>query len=170
MQHRVRCAILISYAPCSSIQRVEDLHTLPTFREHATKFMGVLASLVDNLEDPHEVDEALLLLGAKHATFNGYHPEYFISFGKCMLDAWEMELGEEFIAEVRESWRLLFDYIMTRMKQGFEMCLSGELHDFIYDDHHAVGGGTPTVDAAPRDNRNQSFHLADAEDGMVRVQ
>ena len=33
--------------------------------------------------------------------YQGYHPEYFRFFTKCLMDAWEMELGEEFITEVR---------------------------------------------------------------------
>ncbi|KAL8560169.1 hypothetical protein ACOMHN_021664 [Nucella lapillus] len=107
----------------------EDFYHSKLFREHAGRFMGVIQDLVDNLETPQNVDQQLLLLGAKHATFNGYHPDYFRSYSKCMMDVWEVELGEEFIHEVRDSWRMAFDYVVDRMTEGFDMCLGGQFQD-----------------------------------------
>ncbi|KAK7107839.1 neuroglobin-like [Littorina saxatilis] len=114
-----------------NINKVDDLHHSKVFKEHAGRFMGVIQDLVDHLETPTDVDQHLLILGAKHATFDGYHPEYFRFYTKCMMEVWEMELGEEFIHEVRDSWRLAFDYIVERMTEGFDMCLSGQIQDVI---------------------------------------
>ena len=76
---------------------MEDLHTSTIFQDHASRFMNIIQGLVDQLETPQNMDQQLLILGAKHATFDGYHPEYFRFYTKCMMDVWETELGEEFI-------------------------------------------------------------------------
>ena len=174
MRHPLLSAVLSRYPRptsidlCFRIDRVEDLHKSQIFREHADRFMAVIQNLVDHLECPQDVDRHLLILGAKHATFDGYHPEYFRFYIKCIMDVWEKELGEEFIHEVRDSWRLAFDYIVDRMTEGFDMCLSGQIQDLLnlslpastsfkgQDDH---AGGPGTADRLP-----------EIEDGLVRVQ
>lgn len=100
--------------------------------------------------------------------FDGYHPEYFRFYTKCIMDVWETELCKEFIHEVRDSWRLAFNYIVDRMTEGFDMCLSGQIQDLLnlslpastsvkgQDDH---AGGPGTADRLP-----------EIEDGLVRVQ
>ncbi|XP_076445677.1 neuroglobin-like [Babylonia areolata] len=115
------------------IHKSEDMYQSKVFAEHAARFLGVIQDLVDNLECPQNIDQQLLILGAKHATFDGYHPEYFRLYTKCMMEVWEVELGEEFIHEVKESWRLAFEYVVERMTEGFDMCLGGEMQDFPDD-------------------------------------
>ncbi|XP_076466215.1 uncharacterized protein LOC143297680 [Babylonia areolata] len=120
------------FSHLSSVSSLDDLHQSHAFREHARHFMGVIQDLVDHLECPQAIDHQLLILGARHATFHGYHPEYFRFFTKCMMDEWETRLGEEFIHEVRDSWKLAFDFVVERMTEGFDMCLNGQIQDLLH--------------------------------------
>nr|KAG5703952.1 hypothetical protein BaRGS_020549 [Batillaria attramentaria] len=150
---------------------VEDLHKSVMFREHAGRFMLILQSLVDNLEAPSNIDDQLLILGAKHATFDGYHPEYFRFYTKCMLEVWEQELGEEFIHEVRDSWRLAFDYIVDRMTEGFDMCLSGQIQEVLNGSMQpANGDGRGTGSGEWGAGEAGPAGMTDIDDGLVRVQ
>lgn len=90
--------------------------------------MLVLESLVDNLEQPEVIQPHLVALGARHASVEGYHPEYFRFYSKCLLEVWEVELGEEFIAEVRESWRRAMEYIVKCMAHGYKICINEQIH------------------------------------------
>lgn len=128
--------------------------------------MSVIQNLVDHLESPQDIDRQLLILGAKHATFDGYHPEYFRVYTKCMMDVWEAELGEEFIHEVRDSWRLAFDYIVDRMTEGFDMCLSGQIQELLNLSLPPSTSFKGQDDVAP----GNAGRLTEIEDGLVRVQ
>ncbi|ESO92167.1 hypothetical protein LOTGIDRAFT_233216 [Lottia gigantea] len=107
-----------------NIVDVNDLHKMPTFRAHAEMFMQVLHLVVDNLETPYsELNHELMVLGARHATFSGFKPEYFKFYVKCLIQVWELELGEEFILEVRDCWKIVFDFLVDNMTEGYELAL-----------------------------------------------
>ena len=151
---------------CFRINSVTDLHHSQTFKQHAGRFMMIIQNLVDHLECPQDVDQQLLILGAKHATFDGYHPEYFRFYTKCMMDVWETELGEEFIHEVRDSWRLAFDYIVDRMTEGFDMCLSGQIQDVL----NVSLPPSTSLKGQDELGPGTAGRLSEIEDGLVRVQ
>ncbi|XP_059149554.1 cytoglobin-2-like [Physella acuta] len=109
----------------------DNLESHPLFREHAQKFMHVLESLVENLETPEVIQPHLVALGARHAAIDGYDPEYFRFYSKCLLEVWEMELGEEFIIEVKECWRQLIGYIVRCMVHGYHICRTDQLESFV---------------------------------------
>ncbi|XP_071112999.1 neuroglobin-like [Haliotis cracherodii] len=107
-----------------SVYNVDDLRKSPQFRDHAEKFMQVLQNIVDNLECLAPVTQhELMALGASHVLFDGFDTHYFGVYSKCMLEVWEQELGEEFIQEVRECWKAVFEYLVTQMSEGYDMCV-----------------------------------------------
>ena len=82
--------------------------------------MQLVDVIVDNLDvQKDEVEKVLLMLGAKHATFEGFREEYFQVYTKCMLEVWESVIGEEFIQEVKDSWMVVFSYLTRFMSQGY---------------------------------------------------
>ncbi|KAK3712521.1 hypothetical protein RRG08_002851 [Elysia crispata] len=114
------------------INDIDNLQHHELFREHAQKFMHVLETLVDNLEHPEMIQPSLVALGARHAAVEGYHPEYFRFYTKCMLEVWEMELGEEFIAEVRDCWTRVINYIVRCMGHGYHISVTDQLDAFVH--------------------------------------
>ena len=85
-----------------------------------------------------------------------------------MMDVWETELGEEFIHEVRDSWRLAFDYIVERMTEGFDMCLSGQIHDML--DVSFTQSSSSAAKGHGERSQGTGRQLNDVDDGLVRVQ
>lgn len=114
-------------------QDIDNLQHYPMFRDHAFKFMKVLETLVQNMEEPDVIQPHLVALGARHAAIDGYHPEYFRFYSKCLLEVWEMELGEEFISEVKDCWKYVIKYIVRCMMLGYDMCLTNQLDSFMRD-------------------------------------
>ena len=100
----------------------EDLPGNTMFQGHVTKFMQLVDVIVENLDvQKDEVEKILLMLGAKHATYNGFKDDYFQVYTKCMLEVWESVIGEEFIPEVKESWLAVFSYITRYMREGYAL-------------------------------------------------
>lgn len=100
----------------------EDILQSTDFSSHVESFMKTVDHVVDTLDtNKEEAEQTLLLLGAKHGTFNGFNDDYFAVYGKCMIDTFEAEIGEEFILEVRESWEALCVYMMRYMREGFKL-------------------------------------------------
>lgn len=84
--------------------------------------MQLVNVVVENLEvQKDEVEKILLMLGAKHATFDGFKDEYFQVYSKCMLEVWESVIGEEFIQEVKDSWMVVFSFITRYMSEGYTL-------------------------------------------------
>ncbi|CAL1537375.1 unnamed protein product [Lymnaea stagnalis] len=118
------------------ITDIDNLEGHPLFREHAQKFMRVLEILVENLERPEAIQPHLVALGARHAAIDGYHPEYFRFYSKCLLEVWEKELGEEFISEVRDTWKEVIDFIVRCMAHGYHICTTDQLDNFVSETQH----------------------------------
>ena len=103
-----------------STTREEDLPGNVIFQGHVSKFMHLVDVIVENLDvQKDEVEKVLLMLGAKHATFDGFKEEYFQVYTKCMLEVWESVIGEEFIPEVKDSWLVVFSYLTRFMSEGY---------------------------------------------------
>lgn len=106
----------------------------PIFIDHVTRFMQIIDYLVENLdEQKSDFQQVLLMLGAKHATFPGFHVSHFNVFTKALLEVWESAIGEEFIPEVQKCWTQLFAYIMRYILQGYELYIN-ECQDDIVED------------------------------------
>ncbi|XP_052239951.1 neuroglobin-like isoform X3 [Dreissena polymorpha] len=100
----------------------EELLSSPEFLKHVDNFMSALDNVIEKLEsDTTETQHYLIVLGAKHATFQGFNEEFFTLYSKCMIDTWESVIGEEFIQEVKEGWEMFLMFITRYMRQGFVM-------------------------------------------------
>ena len=100
----------------------EELYEDIEFQAHVTKFMQLINDIVNNLDvQRDEVEKALMMLGAKHASLDGFKSDYLGVFTKCMLQLLESVIGEEFIPEIKESWTAMFSYIARYMSQGSEI-------------------------------------------------
>lgn len=105
----------------------------PPFIDHVTRFMQIIDYLVENLDQQNsDFHQALLMLGAKHATFPGFQVSYFTVFNKALMEVWESAIGEEFIPEVQQCWTQLFAYIMRYIVQGYDLYFS-ECQDEIIE-------------------------------------
>ena len=94
--------------------------------------MHVIDTLVDNLDRPKtEIQQLLLVLGARHATYDGFKVDYFDTYTKVLIEVWETEIGEEFIPEVKECWVFVFAYIVKYLRQGHELFLYETQEDVI---------------------------------------
>lgn len=113
-----------------------ELRRSPIFKEHAYRFMRVVDDLVDSMDQPKtHIQQNLMMLGAKHATFEGFRIEYFEAYSKSLIDVWEYTIGEEFIPEVRESWTEFFDYLVKYMCQGYNVFINETDVTCNGDDH-----------------------------------
>ncbi|CAG2205455.1 neuroglobin-like [Mytilus edulis] len=113
-----------------------ELRRSPIFKEHAYRFMRVVDDLVDSMDQPKtRIQQNLMMLGAKHATFEGFRIEYFEAYSKSLIDVWEYTIGEEFIPEVRESWTEFFDYLVKYMCQGYNVFINETDVTCNGDDH-----------------------------------
>ena len=103
-------------------QRADKLVKNPRFQHHATKFMEALSSLCDMLptldpDAPHS--RKLMVLGAQHATIPGFDVVYFSLFLKCLHMTWERTLKDEYTAEVRHVWSIIFEFAVERIRDGY---------------------------------------------------
>ena len=100
------------------------------FQAHVTKFMQLINDIVNNLDvQRDEIEKTLMMLGAKHASMDGFSSDYLGVFTKCMLQLLESVIGEEFIPEIKESWTALFTYIARYMTQGSVIYLEEQRKD-----------------------------------------
>ena len=102
-----------------------DLLRSDIFKDHALRFMKIVDEVVDNMDQPKtKIQQTLMMLGAKHATFEGFSVEYFNVYSKSMIYVWEYAIGEEFIQEVRDCWIDFLDYIVKYMCQGYNIFIN----------------------------------------------
>ncbi|XP_006823444.1 neuroglobin-like [Saccoglossus kowalevskii] len=105
--------------PCRDKTGEELLKDL-NFKGHASRFMQSVGAAVDNLDNLETSLAPLLMnLGKSHNHFSGFELNYFDSFTGAMLHVWELELQDRFTPEVMEAWKLVFDYMMGKMKDGY---------------------------------------------------
>lgn len=109
---------------CSTMNENEMLRDIH-FQDHAVKFMNSIGAVVDSLEGQMaDAQQLLLVLGAKHAMYEGFDISFFYIQMKCVMGVWESVMGEEFIPEVKESWNLLFSYIIRYVCKGYELYMN----------------------------------------------
>ena len=73
--------VVIIYFHCRGLYGEQVEHT-EKLQAHALKFMHVFAilteSLEDNTGDTKDINDFLLMLGAKHASFKGFEQVFFL--------------------------------------------------------------------------------------------
>jgi len=95
----------------------------PLFIEQARRFMSVISAVVvqvDDLSSARSGSPALVDLGRRHVTIEGFLPDYFDVFTRAVTGVWQQELREACTPEVLEAWRALFIYIIQQIKVGYE--------------------------------------------------
>ena len=102
----------------------KELSESANFKQHASRFIGTVGKVVDNIEDFDQVTTPLLNeLGRKHIHFRGFKPTYFNVFQSAMARVWQESLGEEFTEEAREAWILIFEFIVRELKRGYSQAI-----------------------------------------------
>jgi hemoglobin-like flavoprotein len=78
--------------------------------------------VVDNLDALDTTLTPLLIdLGKVHAQSLVLNMEAFDMFQAAMLKIWEEELDNKFTTEVRDTWNIVFSFIMQKIKDGYQM-------------------------------------------------
>ncbi|KAI0232717.1 hypothetical protein LSAT2_016973, partial [Lamellibrachia satsuma] len=91
------------------------------FKAHASRFMQAVDAVVENIDDPDGVMGPFLVgLGRQHVTFGGFKPEYFDAFEEAMTTVWAEELGDKFDVMARQAWKVVFQFIMHKLRKGYE--------------------------------------------------
>lgn len=79
-------------------------------------------AVVENIDDPDGVMGPFLVgLGRQHVTFGGFKPEYFDAFEEAMTTVWAEELGDKFDVMARQAWKVVFQFIMHKLRKGYEL-------------------------------------------------
>ena len=77
---------------------------------------------MDNINDPAGVMGPFLVgLGRQHVNFGGFRPEYFDAFDEAMTTVWAAELGAQFDDTARQAWKIVFQFIMQKLREGYEL-------------------------------------------------
>lgn len=110
----------------------KDFKELKQFKIQALRFVQVLSKAVNLLteNDPStaEFEKYLFQLGQKHREFAqfGFKPEYWDYFNYAVVNIMEKEcrssrqiLTEEQQQFAKEGWKILSNFIITCMKNGF---------------------------------------------------
>lgn len=110
--------------PCRDVEG-DALLRDPNFKGHASRFMQAVGAAVDNIDDwDASLSPLLIGLGKQHITFTGFKPEYFDAFTEAMMYVWEQTLGTKFNDITRDSWRTVFEFIMSTLKEGYEIAIN----------------------------------------------
>ena len=103
----------------------DALLTNSQFKGHASRFMQAIGAAVDNIDDLQGgMGPMLEGLGKQHLSFQGFKPEFWDTFTDAILDAFRETLHHRFTSEVAAAWKLVFVFIILKLKQGYqEACL-----------------------------------------------
>ena len=113
------------------------------FINHVTQFMDVFGLVCDNLEHINDDDNVavrqLLILGATHASIRGFDVRYFHTLLRCCNHKWTQVIGEEYTPEMRESWKNVFEYIISKVHDGYSICMREIKNDIkLVENSHNV--------------------------------
>jgi len=93
-----------------------DVYDSASLKSHALKVMEALGQVVESSEDLSAIKPMLRTLGEKHAHFKIKEQHYAI-FGKALLGAFEMHLGDQWTAESISSWENLMKEAASSMQE-----------------------------------------------------
>ncbi len=48
----------------------------------------------------------------------------FRTFKKCLHHNWERVLGDEYTADIRKAWDIIFDYIFQKLTDGYHLYMA----------------------------------------------
>lgn len=84
------------------------------------KVVAAVVCVVDSLSSSKYGSLALVELGRKHVTMEGFLPDYFDVFTRAVMAVWRQELRDACTPEVADAWHTLFVYIIEQLKVGYE--------------------------------------------------
>jgi len=118
----------------------------PTLAQDDSKFLQCFdVNRARRLSRKASRTEVLMMLGAKHATLPGFELSYLALVTKCLHRTWEQVLGEEYTDDVREAWSAVFDYITSKLRDGYLIYMEDKENEKREKAAAATGGTTITA-------------------------
>ncbi|KAI0237414.1 hypothetical protein LSAT2_012060 [Lamellibrachia satsuma] len=92
------------------------------FKGHGKRFMHAVETTVMNLDALDVIlVPTLYQLGKRHAYITDIFIDYQAVFKDAIIDTFEQELGPACTADVRQAWTLLFDFIGSKLLEGYDV-------------------------------------------------
>ena len=85
--------------------------------QQGKKLMTMIGTAVNGLQDLEKLIPAVQDLGERHAGY-GVKDEMYDTVGESLIETLEAGLGNEFTAEVKESWVEVYTLLSTVMKDA----------------------------------------------------
>ena len=106
----------------------DELVADTVFRGHASRFVQAIGAAIDNMDDlNHAMGPMLEDLGKQHLGYDGFKPEYWDIFIESVLDIWKKELSRKLTYKASEAWRVLFEFMISRLKEGYNQAYLQEI-------------------------------------------
>jgi len=96
----------------------EALFESAMFKMHSTNVAETFDYIASSLLDLDR--DYLVELGQRHTQFRGVKPEYFHPLGQAVLYALETVLGDDWNAELKKGWTVVFEFLASAMTEGME--------------------------------------------------
>ncbi|XP_033120270.1 cytoglobin-like [Anneissia japonica] len=84
----------------------------PKLRAHSGRFMGLLSTCIENINEPEMFEQLLIGLATSHHRFKVKTTD-FQALGPLIDDAFEESLGGEFSKERRIAWNIFAEYMFN---------------------------------------------------------
>jgi nitric oxide dioxygenase len=81
------------------------------------KLMDSLVLVIENLENPDVLTDAMRRLGGRHASY-GVRDEHYAMVATALLHTFARHLGDEWTPEVKAAWIEAYGAITAIMRQG----------------------------------------------------
>ena len=82
--------------------------------------MTIIKQAVERLDRMEEsLAQVLIQLGAKHPYKADFSPAKVAVFNQAVLSVWKSVLQDKMTPECTVAWKTLFEYIMSKLRQGF---------------------------------------------------
>lgn len=98
---------------------IQPLFARTNMLEQRKHLVRALMLTIENIRDTETVNEALKQLGERHVQY-GALKEYYPDFCAALLKTFELYLGENWTAEVKQAWIDAFAAISELMLKGGE--------------------------------------------------
>ena len=84
-------------------------------KEQAGALMRMVKTVVEGLNHPEIIVPAIQDLGRRHNEY-GVSPEQYKSFGDCLIQCIEEDLGTDFNSATKKAWQKLYTVLTEEMK------------------------------------------------------
>ncbi|XP_071960959.1 cytoglobin-2-like [Antedon mediterranea] len=106
----------------------ENFGKSPKLKAHSGRFMGLLSTCVENIEDPEVFEQLLVGLAASHFKLK-VETSHFKALGPIMIETFSTHLGREFTSERGASWDIFQGYMFK--------IITTELQSIGEEQHHS---------------------------------